>query len=125
MKKLVWIDDMRDPFTWTWVKDYSPIGTDDVFVIWVKNFDEFKNYIDKDGLPDAICFDHDLGDMLDHPELEKTGYDCAQYIIEYCIERNIDIPLYNVQSSNPVGKKNIESLMDNYHKFYLGNKGIQ
>ena len=29
----------------------------------VKNYDEFRNYIEKNGLPDFISFDHDLADF--------------------------------------------------------------
>jgi len=32
---------------------------------------------------------------------------------------DLDIPAYNIQSSNPVGKENIQHLMDNYHKYYI------
>ena len=73
------------------------------------------DFIDQHGLPDGICFDHDLGeDGYD----ERTGYDCAKYIVDYCLQHNCDIPAYAIQSSNPVGKDNICHLMDNYHNYY-------
>ena len=49
---------------------FSPIGRN-VNIVWVKSYIEFINYIKKHGLPDAICFDHDLSDY-EHLE-EKTG----------------------------------------------------
>ena len=103
MKKLLWLDDFRNP------ADYL---TGDYDITWVKNYDEFYTQINEHGLPDIICFDHDLGE-------EKTGYDCAKFVVDYCMEHDLDIPAYNIQSSNPVGKENIQHLMDNYHKFYL------
>ncbi|WP_350324738.1 cyclic-phosphate processing receiver domain-containing protein [Empedobacter falsenii] len=36
------------------------------------DYDDFVNYINRNGLPDFISFDHDLG-------LRKTGYDCAKF----------------------------------------------
>ena len=64
----------------------------------VKNYDEFVETIQVNGIPNIISFDHDLG--MEHyihqytkPEeipydqyTEKTGYDCAKWLINYCIE---------------------------------------
>ena len=136
MKKLLWLDDFRDPFDQKsdWLK-YSPIGRD-VDVIWVKNYQEFVDYIMIHGLPDAICFDHDLSDEHynakmylgeEYNELydtfvEKTGYDCAKWLCDYCLDNNKDIPPYNIQSYNPIGKKNIDLLLKNFISFYNNRK---
>ena len=116
MKKrtLLWLDDCRDPHTYNYLARFSPIGTD-VYVVWVKKFDEFENFISQHIFPDAICFDHDLAeDSYD----ERTGYDCSKLIVNYSLEHNQDIPPYAIQSSNPVGKEDIRHLLENYHKFY-------
>ena len=78
-------------------------------VKWL-SYNEFVNYIDTHGLPDGICFDHDLGE-------EKTGYDCAKYLVNYCLDHNYSIPKYKIQSSNPVGVANIHSIMQTYMKY--------
>lgn len=97
MKKLLWLDDIRDPMEGDW-QSYSPISHDEV--IWVKSYNEFIFWIKTNGLPDAICFDHDLG--MDVAALarakgksknaarklkqeEKTGHDCAKWLVNYCI----------------------------------------
>lgn len=128
-KTLLWLDDYRDPFSKKidWMI-FSPIGRD-VETIWVTSYQEFIDWIMINDLPDAICFDHDLSDYQMHrcvypelyegiemPENEKTGYDCAKWLIEYCLDRNIDIPKYNIQSANSVGKENIKGLLENYKK---------
>ncbi len=116
MKTLLWLDDCRDPFDGKndWLR-YSPIGRN-VDVIWLQTVDEFFCYIDNYGLPDAVCFDHDLGeDSYD----ERNGYDCAKYMVDYCLNHSLDIPPYSIQSSNPVGKENIRKLLENYHKYYF------
>ena len=41
---LLWLDDCRDPHTYNYLARFSPIGTD-VYVVWVKNYDEFENFI--------------------------------------------------------------------------------
>jgi len=80
----------------------------DGFVL-VENYVEFTEYITQNGLPDFISFDHDLGE-------EKTGYDCAKWLVEICMNRKIPLPDFAVHSQNPVGKKNIESLLRNFKK---------
>ena len=116
MGTLLWLDDSRNPFdTRTDWLVFSPIGRD-VDVVWVKSVDEFMNFINQHGLPDGICFDHDLGeDSYD----ERTGYDCAKYVVDYCLQHDCDIPAYSIQSSNPVGKENICHLMENYHQYFV------
>lgn len=108
MKKvLLWLDDARDPFENNWVKVFSPIGTN-VDVIWVKTQTEFIDWIMINGIPDAICFDHDLGTH------NGDGYECAKWLCKYCDIHTIELPLYSVQSANPVGKENIISYLENF-----------
>ncbi len=110
-KKLIWLDDIRDPYdkNFNWL-EYSPIGKD-VDTIWLKNYDEFIRFIQTEGLPEGICFDHDLGE--DSP----TGYDCAKWLIDYCIDNKIKLPKWYCQTANPVGRKNIDSILINYLKY--------
>lgn len=116
----MWIDDLRDPFDGNWIKKYSPIGTD-VQVVWVMSYEGFVHWINNYGMPDAICFDHDLGGIDDKDE--KTGLDCAKYLVSYCMDKNIDVCPFNVHSSNPVGAKNIRSYLNNYHHFFINDCG--
>lgn len=127
-KELLWLDDARDPFKNDWLI-FSPVN-DYENVVWIKNYNDFVNYIENNGLPYAICFDHDLSDFqalkfgtdmlddVDLPENEKTGLDCAKYLVDYCLDRNLPIPHYNIQSANPVGKANIDMLLKNYEKYF-------
>lgn len=131
MKRLLWLDDIRNPFENNWLV-FSPIEQP-FEVIWVKSYIEFTEWIKNNNLPDAICFDHDLG--LDvkinlrskgiskkksrkiYKEMnEKNGYDCAKWLVEYCIDNNLMIPKYNIQSANPVGKENINKLLLSFIK---------
>lgn len=132
MKKLLWLDDYRNPFDieTDWLI-FSPIGRD-VNVNWVKSYYEFCEWIKINGLPDAICFDHDLGKLIETELLkngyskkearkmngqEKNGYDCAKFLVEYCLDNNLKIPSYSMQSGNPVGRENISCLLENYNAF--------
>ena len=118
--KVLWLDDYRDPFENNneWLRLFCPFRLEEIETItWAKSYDDFVRYITADGLPDLICFDHDLGDINDKEE--KTGYDCAKYLVNYCMDRGLDVPLWAFQSSNPVGRKNMFSLLNNYHNYYL------
>lgn len=119
---LVWIDDIRDPQepTWqNWIK--KNFGTNDFDITWIKSYKEFVDFVDKNGLPSNVSLDHDLGDVED-PNNEKTGYDCAKYIVDYCMDNDRDIPNYRIQSDNGPGRENIDKYLQNYHKFYIKNK---
>ena len=130
MKTLLWLDDIRDPYS-SEFEDFlvfSPVSPP-YNVHWVKSYAEFKNWIQYWGLPDGIAFDHDLGD---NPELrvalgigdwfnmeenrEYTGYDCAKWLVDYCIDNKKTLPAFNSHSANPVGKENILSLLNNFKK---------
>ena len=98
----------------------------------VRNYDEFVKFIEKNGLPDMISFDHDLADehysndMYSGTEVynknyetftEKTGMDCAKWLVDYCMDKDQSLPEYIVHSMNPAGGKNIWEYLENYRKF--------
>lgn len=98
----------------------------------VRNFDEFKSHIETNGIPYFISFDHDLADTHYTPEhlwtdyekskewqdkqvhKEKTGYECAVWLVDFCIDNNLPLPKYYCHSMNPVGKDNIVGLLRSF-----------
>lgn len=103
----------------------------------VRDFYQFVNYIQKHGLPDFISFDHDLGfehtkyyfengghdsppDPLNANFKEKTGYDAAKWLCEFCLDNDLKLPRYFVHSHNPVGAANIKAYLENFKK-HLGH----
>ncbi len=98
MKKL-YLDDIRNPKSKGWTV--------------VRTYEEFVEYIDKNGLPDEISFDHDLGENV--TEI-KSGYDCAKWLCNYCWTNGIPIPSWNVHSANPVGRDNIIGILKSFEK---------
>lgn len=109
-KTLLWLDDERDPEDPKW-HSYFPILTDNI--IWLKSYTSFTEWVSVNGLPDAICFDHDLGDG-------PSGFDAAKWLTDYCIEHARPIPLWNIQSANPIGKVNIASLLTTFQRTFEG-----
>ncbi|MAX51428.1 MAG: hypothetical protein CMH22_05570 [Methylophaga sp.] len=105
-------------------------------MVWVRNYEEFVLFIERYGIPQAISFDHDLGDSHYTPEKywsdynvsklyqdlqthsEKTGLDCVKFIINYFLDEDVDVfPVMYFHSANPVGKDNMENLWNNFLKF--------
>lgn len=129
MKKFLFLDDIRTPLDCFYMK--NPDLYDRKWDI-VRNYDEFVNYILTEGVPDFISFDHDLSDEHYSPEMyksmetynelyngfkEKTGYDCAKWLCNYCAENSIPLPEFEVHSMNPVGRENIKNYLNSYLKF--------
>jgi len=94
----------------------------------VRNYNEFVNYIETNGVPDMISFDHDLADIHYDEEYqsnpinydgmtEKTGYHCAKWLSQYCIDNNFKLPSWLIHSQNVVGGENIDSMMLSAKKF--------
>jgi len=119
MITLLWLDDVRDPNDPMW-KSYIKGNPDKI--VWVKSVDEFTKWIESNYFPSIISFDHDLADEHYIPDegltyTEKTGYDCAKWLIDYCIDNELELPVYYVHSMNPVGKDNILGLLNNFEQF--------
>lgn len=119
---------MRNPFEDNWIHDYAPQFLEET-IVWVKNYDSFVEWIKYNGLPHTIAFDHDLGEDVARDKVSKgmskrqariqkretiSGYDCAKWLVEYCMDNDLDLPNWIVQSANPVGKDNINGLLNNY-----------
>ena len=98
----LFLDDERNPKTkrnWTTARHYQ----------------QFIDIILLKGMPDYISFDHDLGE-------EKTGMDCACWLVNYCLDHKLSLPEWNVHSANTPGRENIDGLMKSFRKFQKENK---
>jgi hypothetical protein len=95
----------------------------------VRSYDQFVQTISERGIPEFISFDHDLAfeHMLNTYRMndmkipydmykEKTGMDCAKWLVDYCINNHHPLPKFQVHSYNPVGRENIQSLLDSFRK---------
>ncbi len=124
----LYLDDTRMPKDSFGYMGYFEYMTED----WViaRNFDEFVKIVKENGIPEMISFDHDLADQhygvhdhltKDEYDLytEKTGYHCAKWFIDYCIDNNFNLPkMILIHSMNTAGALNIKSLFDTYKKIY-------
>lgn len=99
----LFLDDEREPV--------------DKELVTVRNMSDFVMACLDHGCPEYVSFDHDLGYN------EPTGMDVVKWMIRKDLDRGGKfIPqtfCFYVHSQNPIGKKNIESELNNYLKFRI------
>jgi hypothetical protein len=122
-KKFPHLAELYNDPTWVIVRNY------DDFVLLIRNrWEKLKE------APAIISFDHDLGpehtkyffdnggrENPPNPDdgefTEKTGKDCANWLVDFCETKGMPLPEFYIHSANPVGGRNIESLLTQYKKF--------
>ncbi len=119
----LFIDDFRmpkDAFEYMKLPVYISVDW-----IVVRNYYAFITIIQNKGIPEILSLDHDLS--LEHYKqtefnynddtVEKTGYHCAKWLINFCIDNNKELPAeILIHSMNPAGSSNIKSLFESYKK---------
>ena len=142
MQTFLWLDDIRNPFIPTYINQYPQLRqvkdinkqTILINIVWVRNYEEFKEYLAHNSIPKYISFDHDLADEHYTPPKywddyqaskeyqekqnykEKTGLDCAKLLVDYVIDTRAKLPEFFVHSANPVGADNIREYLKNFKK---------
>jgi hypothetical protein len=118
-KLYLYLDDVRTPKADNWEV--------------VRNYDEFVAHIKMHGLEnyEVISLDHDLGEgamveyytnvkpnyELDYNRIpEKTGMDCARWLVAESMHTKIPLPAIYVHSANPIGAANIMGYVNNYFR---------
>ena len=114
----LYLDDVRTP-------------TDDSWQV-VRNYNQFVSHVRLNGLEnyEVISLDHDLGEeamnefynnalpnfKLNYDNIlnEKTGYDCAKWLVAESMTTKIPLPQIYVHSANPIGSANIMGYVNNY-----------
>jgi hypothetical protein len=123
MPKLLFLDDIRNPqdaFAYT----HQEVFMEEHWEI-VRSFEQFIDWIETNGLPDFVSFDHDLADVhsADYNSIksvdeykEKTGYDCALWMVNYCMDNRLKCPAFYCHSMNLVGRDKIFGLLEQFSR---------
>ena len=115
----IYLDDVRTPTGDNWIV--------------VRNYDEFVSKVNEIGLAniDIISLDHDLGDTamneyfnnvspnyeLNYERIpEKTGMDCARFLVAESMNTKIPLPTIYIHSANPIGSANMIGYINNYFR---------
>lgn len=125
MKHAIYLDDVRTPINDIWIV--------------VRNYDEFVNKITELGLEniEIISLDHDLGEAaiqefydnqftpdyyINYEKIaaakEKTGMDCAKWLVEKWTDNPELACKVIVHSANEIGSLNITSLINSFYKAF-------
>jgi hypothetical protein len=113
----LYLDDVRIPTDKSWQV--------------VTNYNQFVSHVRLNGLEnyEVISLDHDLGEeamnefynnalpnyKLNYDNInEKTGYDCAKWLVAESMTTKIPLPQIYVHSANPIGSANIMGYINNY-----------
>lgn len=113
MKTNLFLDDIRNPIdaaTYAKGRGVNPVIYNLEWTI-VRDYLQFTSWITKNGLPELISFDHDLGEADEH-----TGMDCAKWLVNYCLDNNLALPKWAVHSANPAGYDNIKGLLLSFER---------
>lgn len=106
----LFLDDVRHPDHVTWVK--IPHNVE-----WtiVRNFNEFKDAVEKNGIPAFVSFDHDLGEDYGSCDM-KTGMDCLKWLVTHVLlpDRRPMVP-YALHTYSYSGRANMQSYIDSYN----------
>ena len=92
----LYLDDIRNP-------------EDKKYTI-ARSVKEAKKLIQKKGFPSHMSLDHDLGEG-------ETGYDFVKWIVKEYTNKSLPSFTFQVHSSNPVGKENMEKFLENFIQF--------
>ena len=144
MSYKLFLDDLREPVMCVkMLPEHADLYNDTEWVI-ARNYQEFcslikEHWVEYNEAPTLISFDHDLGfehtrfffengghENPPNPDngnfVEKTGKDCANWLIRFCEDENMPFPKYIVHSANPVGSRNITSLLEQFKKYINNGK---
>lgn len=127
---VLWLDDQREPYRYLNSKSASNtfvrnkqfydglLQKYDINFVWVKNIYQFIEYIEKNGVPPFISFDHDLNNrgggegLSDEQKLNNNGVNCAKWLVEFCKENKINLPKFYVHSANPKHGPEINNVLN-------------
>jgi hypothetical protein len=118
----LFLDDVRRPEHVNW-KELPLIALRDWVIVC--NYEQFTWCIEQFGIPEFVSYDNDLADIcytcanaetIPYDKYtEKTGYDCAKWLVNKCLDLGIPHPPFIVHSLNPVGAENITKYIANYN----------
>lgn len=121
----LFLDDIRNPIHAYEYTRWEGFLKDDWLI--VRDYEQFVNTVEMkwethNAFPEIIAFDHDLADEHYNAPVhsdfkERTGYDCATWLIDFCIDNKLIIPSWICHSMNPVGRDNINMILKNFKRF--------
>lgn len=108
-KMLIGLSDIKTISISKWL-NASPIGTD-IDLIILHSYEEFKNHVTINGLPNGIVFSYDYGPTRDDIEAVK-------FLTRYCMNYILPLPPISQTSTDTVRRGIIDNVLNKYNEFY-------
>lgn len=99
MKKVLWVDDIRNP----------PVG---MLCDIARNHKEALELLNANAY-DVVYLDHDLG-YFDPNGQERTGYDVLMHIVQMRMDGKAVPSEYHLLTANPVGAERMQGIIERY-----------
>lgn len=112
----IWLDDLRDPFSYEWSEIISMHAPETEIVLWAKNYEEFVSYFcqvndDPTVRLVAVFFDNDLGPG-------KEGRHAFTWMEEQVREKLIPSFILHAHTSNPSARKELNGGFESLRRFW-------
>jgi len=130
----LFLDDFRHPYDCSFYMSRPAIYTKLDWVI-VRSAKEFVDTITKKlkigEFPELVSFDHDLADEHYDPSMHKgvstynqmavrftepTGKECAEWLVQVCIDNDLKLPECEYHTMNPAGKERLKQAIADYER---------
>lgn len=113
MKYVLFVDDIRHPNYVLTPEMLASYSHDGIIVVWVTTKAQAQWYVETFGMPVLMLLDHDLGIVNGK---EETVMEFLNWI-ERSDRLTTIVPEYRIHSDNSVGRLNIKSFFDTWHKW--------
>jgi hypothetical protein len=107
MSYYLFLDDTRTPpiaANWIYPVELRPLYRLQEWVI-VRSYIEFVFTLLQRGMPIYVSFDYDI-------EGDRSGYDCAVWLVDYCNKHSLALPQTIIHSKNDEKRDTIRQLFE-------------
>lgn len=109
---LVVVDDNRnpsDPKVKKYIDSFQNDNAKNLPVVWLKNNNELRSWVNTNGTPKAITFD-----KMRKRKGEEDGLEAARFFIDYIGQDNLDLPMIGIHSGSPEGQAELAQIFNTY-----------
>lgn len=89
--KVVWFDTNHDPFNGKWLDYYFMENSSHIECVWIKSMSDLIKHVYDNWVPDIVFINLNS---------DEDVLNCALWIVDYCLDNNLKIPLIKLNSNN-------------------------
>lgn len=118
---ILFLDDIRHPMDAITGEQLQRYHSDGHVILWAKNIEQAKWYVENYDLPAYMHLDHDLGWGIKNNHISGmiTVMDFLNWLhYDMNLIRQYPCPGYMIHSADPEGQKSIMAFMSSWHKIH-------